>query len=261
MSLEEAPGPAQETSPFPDPPPFYKHYTDAAYRSPPGSDARLASARAGAFLDPPAPVTDRWTSFGVTREVEEAPKTIFEQEGVPQLFPNGDFDRAAALRSLNKALVFNYLELLDVLVRDPGPQQNPQWIRKVQHLHVLIKNLHFLVNGYRPHQARATLQQMLAVQIAERKEAAEKLREAREAVVAELERAGGALAAWAAEHRARELGPPPEPPPPAAEDDLPSPPAPDDDMLVDPVDPADQDFAPGGDLMASLLDYADRSER
>lgn len=105
-------------------------------------------------------------------------------------------DRATALKNLSRAFTLNHLELLDILASDPGPQSSPQWITKVQQMHAIFKNLHFLVNGYRPHQARATLLEMLEVQIGERKEAAQKLREAREQVIRELEAVGVVLGKW-----------------------------------------------------------------
>jgi hypothetical protein len=79
-----------ETAPYPDPPPFFTRYTDSAYlkRDP---DALNALREQGVSLEPPPPPTDRWTSFGVTRDVEEKSKSVEEEEGAPQLFPEGDF--------------------------------------------------------------------------------------------------------------------------------------------------------------------------
>lgn len=155
-----------------------------------------------------------------------------EEEGVAQLFPDGDIgqclnsescslrfahlfsfsrstDLPETLKNLNKSFVFNYLELLDILSHDPGPQSNPQWISKVQHLHTILKNCHYLVNLYRPHQARATLQQMLEAQIAERREAAALLKKARADVEAELTKLVGNLRPWIEKQKTLEPGPKP----------------------------------------------------
>lgn len=106
------------------------------------------------------------------------------------------FIAPSALRDLTKAMALNHLALLRTLSEHPGPQQSPEWIARVQSIHIILRELHERVNSYRGHQARGSLAKMLEVQIAERNEAAEKLKEARENVVKELEKVGVVLGNW-----------------------------------------------------------------
>lgn len=180
--------PPLETSTYPDPPPFYKNYASWPPSGEPGPGL--------APQQPPA----TWTSFGLPQTLSAQQRPIEEAENVPALFPDPP-QPAIALKALNKAFALNYLELLDLLARDPGPQADPQWIRKVQQLHAILKNEHYLVNMYRPHQARATLAKMLEVQIEERIEAAEALKKAREGAMSELEKVHEVLAKWVEEKK------------------------------------------------------------
>lgn len=89
MSSPPPPLPA-ETAPYPDPPPFFTRYSDAAWIRK-EADALDELKTQGATLDPPPPPTDNWTCFGVVREVNsEKERTVEEAEGAPQLFPDGD---------------------------------------------------------------------------------------------------------------------------------------------------------------------------
>ena len=74
-------------------------------------------------------------------------------------------DRASYLKKFAKSILLNFLELVGVLAVDSS-----QWVPKIEHLSRLFYNSHYLINEYRPHQARETLILLMEEQLA-RKEA------------------------------------------------------------------------------------------
>lgn len=75
------------------------------------------------------------------------------------------------LKKLNRALLFNFLELLEVLVKNPVLYQ-----KKVDDLEVIFVNMHHLLNSFRPHQARSYIISVLEEQVTKKKQAVETLR-------------------------------------------------------------------------------------
>ncbi|KNC85722.1 hypothetical protein SARC_02096 [Sphaeroforma arctica JP610] len=70
------------------------------------------------------------------------------------------FDHKVELKKLNKSIVLNYLQLLDVLTSDPS-----QYMKVFNQLVGLFHNMHALINDCRPHQARETLRAMMEAQV------------------------------------------------------------------------------------------------
>ncbi|KAK9806166.1 hypothetical protein WJX72_003807 [[Myrmecia] bisecta] len=146
---------------YPPPPPFYRLYR-------PDADG---SAERPLPPEPPKPVEGEYVLFGEFHSTES---------GVPPLTgrplfeprPNGTIDFKGHLLKLNKELLFNFLELLDTLVDRPSA-----YARQVENLGLIMRNMHYLLNIMRSHQARATLQEILETEIEERKAAAQEIRD------------------------------------------------------------------------------------
>jgi mediator of RNA polymerase II transcription subunit 7 len=95
--------------------------------------------------------------------------------GLTQLFPSPPdgkdvesewtLDRASYLKKFAKSILLKFLEIVGILAVNPE-----QYSAKIDHLSTLMYNAHFLINEYRPHQARETLIMMMEEQL-ERKEA------------------------------------------------------------------------------------------
>lgn len=70
--------------------------------------------------------------------------------------------RKAELKKLNFSILANYLDLLDIITRDPSSLKRKE---KLDHIGQLFINMHHLLNEYRPHQARDLLREMLTYQV------------------------------------------------------------------------------------------------
>jgi len=94
-----------------------------------------------------------------------------EAEGRKQVYdPNRTTQEE--LKRLNKSILHKFLELLDFLVNDPEHAQS-----KVDELELLFVNFHYLLNGYRTHQARQTLISWLEEQLERRSKALDNIRQ------------------------------------------------------------------------------------
>jgi uncharacterized membrane protein YccC len=86
---------------------------------------------------------------------------------------------------MNRSLVFNYLELLNILIESPTatleedadlsmttnsePTTKFAWEIKANQIYLLMINMSYLLNAYRPHQAREQLIGILQDQLSRRK--------------------------------------------------------------------------------------------
>ncbi|KAI8049043.1 MED7 protein-domain-containing protein [Syncephalis plumigaleata] len=169
---------------FPPPPPFYEAFTAsklAAYDSwkhsaqatTAGTDAEPATTKQTNLpaefvqLRPPTPpTTGFYHLFGEQWPVVEEPFSL-KDAGITQLYSDApNVKRADELKRLNHSLVFNFIELVNVLQRCPD-----QYPTKIDHFRLLLNNFYALINEYRPIQAKETLKLMLQDQI-ERKQTA-----------------------------------------------------------------------------------------
>jgi hypothetical protein len=120
----------KDVAPYPEPPKFWKLYSE---------DWRTIES----LQAPPEPKDGKWKFLGTqqilgdTRHHKDAKMVVgdwqykLQEMGVDLLVssdvlggPNDGLNvekRREALQQLNHALVFNFLELLDIINRDPGP--------------------------------------------------------------------------------------------------------------------------------------------
>ena len=155
------------------------------YPPPPPYFALAASGQ----LRPPPPVTGTYQLFGELFTTEDGLPPL----QVRRLFdsrPDGSVDYRAQLLALHKELVANFLELLVVLVERPSG-----YARQVENVGLVLRNMQYLANQLRPHQARATLVDALEHSRHSRESAAEQLRAAGGAADAALAAATQALQA------------------------------------------------------------------
>lgn len=82
-----------------------------------------------------------------------------ESLNIRQLYQTGA-DRRHELKRLTRSIVAAFLDLLEILIRNPGSEER---VAKIEDLRLLLFNTHHLINEYRPQQARETLQLMLEV--------------------------------------------------------------------------------------------------
>ncbi|KAG6406109.1 hypothetical protein SASPL_133706 [Salvia splendens] len=163
------------TATYPPPPPFYRLYKN--YSDDPDSCPA-----------PPPPIEGPYSLYGASYTTDDVLPGL-EEQGVRQLYPKGpNIDFKRELRSLNRELQLNILELADVLVERPS-----QYARRVEDISLIFKNLYHLLNSLRPHQARATLIHILELQIQRRKQAVEDIKRRREEAQRLLTEALGAL--------------------------------------------------------------------
>ncbi|KZV51282.1 mediator of RNA polymerase II transcription subunit 7a-like [Dorcoceras hygrometricum] len=163
------------TATYPPPPPFYKLYKEFS------QDPDSAPS-------PPPPIQGPYVLYGSNYTTDDVLPGL-EEQGVRQLYPKGsNIDFKKELKSLNRELQLNLLELADVLVERPS-----QYARRVEEISLIFKNLHHLLNSLRPHQVKATLIHILEQQIERRKQAVEDISRRREEAQRLLKEALGTL--------------------------------------------------------------------
>lgn len=154
-------------SAFPHPPQHYEIFTETNVSAVKAVEKNEEVPLELRFLIPPkVPEDSSYRSFGDTWLVGNELPTL-EQAGIPRLYEvkeDGSFDRVAALQTLAKSLLLNYVELVGVL--GLVPERFPE---KVEHIRIILINMHHLINEYRPHQARETLISMMQEQLVEQK--------------------------------------------------------------------------------------------
>mmetsp|Transcript_11783 Transcript_11783/g.15299 ORF Transcript_11783/g.15299 Transcript_11783/m.15299 type:complete len:181 (-) Transcript_11783:39-581(-) len=167
------------SSQYPPPPIFYKSYG-------PNSDGPHVNA---VSLAPPPPPSEEYQCYGDTWKVVETIRSL-KEEGVEQLFEEPVKNPAAEIKRLIRESLKIYSELLKIDLDeevDPTKPENDPQIKKATELDTHFKNILYLVNHYRPHQAREELINMLRQQVSARKSSAERLRtlikEAREKIL------------------------------------------------------------------------------
>merc|ERR1712130_314952 len=76
------------------------------------------------------------------------------------------------MKGINISIVMKFLDLLDLLRRDPQSEERQKLHTELE---LLFVNIHQLVNEYRPHQAKETLIVLMQMQEKSRKDTSEKL--------------------------------------------------------------------------------------
>ncbi|KAG5438855.1 hypothetical protein PCK2_000920 [Pneumocystis canis] len=160
------------SSTFPPPPPHYKLFTEENLRafetsqhdeirdtcfSDISGEANIRDPALARFFTPPKiPTKGSYQCFNERWMIPDELPSLTEF-GIQQLFDttNGPLDareRIIELKKMLKSLILNFLELVGILGIAPE-----QFAEKVEHLRILLLNMHHLINEYRPHQARHTL--------------------------------------------------------------------------------------------------------
>eukprot|EP00727_Mastigamoeba_balamuthi_P000589 m51a1_g10527 hypothetical protein (210) ;mRNA; f:231210-231959 len=133
----------------------------------------------GAPIPPPVPPRPP-RSEGPTKYVMPS----LEDNNLRQLYPKDQID-ASQLVKLNHSLLFNFLQLLEVMTDDTPTEAN--LAAKCEDITLLFQNMYHLLNGYREHQAWAELVEHLYRQDKRHKECVARLRGALDAAKKGLE--------------------------------------------------------------------------
>ncbi|PHH68782.1 hypothetical protein CDD82_271 [Ophiocordyceps australis] len=171
--------PLSLASTFPNPPPFWRHFTpaniariqelrDKHIRR--DKDASVATLRLQdvppdlANLEPPPePSLKRWRLDDRLPSLEEqgitnlfAQRTASASASIPSSPVTSLYDRAIELKRLAKSLLLNFVELTGLLARHPAHTE-----AKLADMRTLFVNMHHSINEYRPHQARESAIELL----------------------------------------------------------------------------------------------------
>ncbi len=207
-TMADQPAAAAISSAFPAPPPFYKSFTaqnleaQAKYLETTNEPTSGPLPTPASGLDlltlppelrnlfPPAPPPDgKYRSFGIEHDVGAAiamsttgavPLTYRIPQISPAAFTEAETSPTPArLQDLTHNLLLSFLSLINILATNPGAWP-PIW----DELHASFREVHEVINGYRPHQARETLILMMEEQVekvrAETKAVRESVARARE---------------------------------------------------------------------------------
>lgn len=130
---------------------------------PPAHYTLIDPANPTALPPPPIPTEKTIHVFGVP--IHETYRQQLEnlEKGIQKLYPDANFNHKEELKKLNISLLFNYFELIDILIKNP-----PLYQKKLEEIKTILINMHHLMNAYRPHQARQILIEMLQSQIQRR---------------------------------------------------------------------------------------------
>ncbi|KAI8641024.1 mediator complex, subunit Med7 [Parasitella parasitica] len=164
-------------SAWPDPPNYFKRYTDEnlnllkqsketghLVNIPPVPEFHLEA------LEPPLPPTDEYSVFDQKWQINDRLPTLAEL-GVKQIYPGDSLDRVQELKKLNRSLIAQYLDLLDVLETNPTG-----YGKHIENISTIFLNMHHILNAYRPHQARETLRLLMEHQLARKRQQTAELR-------------------------------------------------------------------------------------
>ncbi|XP_022085024.1 mediator of RNA polymerase II transcription subunit 7-like [Acanthaster planci] len=168
---------SQNVSSLPLPPMQYvNNYTDERVKN-------------GTAPKPPTPVSENYNMFGAVFTPDDVIIRSLESQNLRRLHPKV-FDHRKELKKINHSILFNFLDMLDVLVVAPGSKKREE---KIEDIKLLFIHMHHLINEFRPHQARETLRVMMEVQKRQRLEAAERFQKHLEKVTEILQSCFGSL--------------------------------------------------------------------
>lgn len=126
---------------------------------------------------PPPPINDEpFEMFGQTIHPLESIENLvpsLERENIKQIVkldPNSS--PIFEMKSINVSLVTKFLDLLDILTKNPDSSESEIVYEELKNL---FQNIHYLVNCYRPHQARETLITLMQSQEKSRSQTIEQL--------------------------------------------------------------------------------------
>ena len=123
----------------------------------------------GLAPSPPKCITDSYSMFGSQCHPDDPIIRPLETQGIKRLYPQ-NYDHKKELKKINKSILVNFLDMLDILIRCPDSSKREE---KKEDINLLFIHIHHLINEFRPHQARETLRVMLDVQKRQRIETTE----------------------------------------------------------------------------------------
>ncbi|XP_033632231.1 mediator of RNA polymerase II transcription subunit 7-like [Asterias rubens] len=168
---------SQNVSALPMPPVQYiNNYTDERVKN-------------GSAPAPPTQVRDNYNMFGAAFTPNDVIIRSLESQNLRRLHPKV-FDHRKELKKINHSILFNFIDLLDVMVAAPGSKKREE---KIDDIKLLFIHMHHLINEFRPHQARETLRVMMEVQKRQRLETAERFQRHLEKVTEILQSCFGSL--------------------------------------------------------------------
>lgn len=191
----------QLISPFPAPPPFYKHFTkqnrdrvqqlrrEAGASQNDGAkehdiDTTTLPPELGCLVPPPPPSTSKFTVFG--HEIDlQAPQPTLAEAGIEQLYPEHPSVTTTPqphLIALSRSLLTTFLSLTGILAANPELYEE-----RVLDLQAIVFNMHSLINQYRPHQARESLIMLMEDRVEKMRAETRAIEEGREKVAKLLE--------------------------------------------------------------------------
>ena len=142
------------TCSFPKPPDkFIQLYTDDNVNN-------------GTAPAPPGPIVDGspFVMFGSQMTSDDTIIRSLEAQGMRRLYPR-EFDHKRELKKMNHSILFNFVDLIDVLAKCPDTGKREE---KLNDILTLFFQMHHLINELRPHQARETIKVTLDLQTKER---------------------------------------------------------------------------------------------
>ncbi|KAK3699829.1 Mediator of RNA polymerase II transcription subunit 7 [Vermiconidia calcicola] len=165
------------SAPFPAPPPFYKHFTkpnlaqlrqirretanaqqqphittNGSNDSKPDIDILSLPPELRYLLPPPPPQDDKYRTLGAPQDPNAPDEGLKPDQQLYPLTANAKLNPQPHLIALARSLLTTFLSLVGIL------SKNPQlYAEKVNDLEMIMRNMHDLINQYRPHQARETL--------------------------------------------------------------------------------------------------------
>ncbi|KAJ1644524.1 Mediator of RNA polymerase II transcription subunit 7 [Coemansia asiatica] len=146
---------------YPAPPEYFTLFTDdnLAKLANIDNESAMNDHTLKYLVPPPPPTEGTYSNFGRLWQVEDRLPTLAEQK-ISQLYPDGPIDRIVELKRLNHLVLFEFLDLVDVLIKDPS-----LYAARTERIREIFVNIHHLINEYRSHQAKETLKLMLRQQI------------------------------------------------------------------------------------------------
>lgn len=130
------------------------------------------NVKKGKAPPPPPLIRDAFSVFSVRHHPSDPIIQPLEAQGIKRLYPQ-NVDHKKELKKMNHSLLANFLDLLDVMVKNPGgpkyPGSPPPGVgslreEKIEDIQLLFFHMHHLINEFRPHQARETLRVMMDLQ-------------------------------------------------------------------------------------------------
>lgn len=159
---------------YPAPPVYYKAFTNEnvqEFKQIDDKDRHRLKSPLDLMVPPEPQSTYR--SFGsLWNEQEKLPsltdvgiKQLYNDLGTNKDVQSSHQDRVWELKKLLKSLLINFLQLVDIMSKNPE-----QFPGKVDDIRVILINMHHLLNEYRPHQSRESLILMIEDQIEKKKQ-------------------------------------------------------------------------------------------